>query len=269
MSTKIRRFASSSYPNLAFKASLCGNDLIVKYLALFICLFQATIMMSQTASSAPQCVSSSDEVVAARITSDIQLDAAHPAKDWTGVTPISFCSDWAGKNPDAARLTTVRVLWSPRTLFLRFECKYRDVTVFPDADPNGRRDHLWDRDVAEAFLQPEPSKQRYYKEFEVAPNGFWIDLEISPQPPTDLKSGLKRSVWLDKESHSWAAELAIPMKSLTANFDPEAVWHANFYRVEGANEPRAYLAWRPTNTPQPNFHVPSAFGKLRFARNQK
>jgi alpha-galactosidase len=39
----------------------------------------------------------------------------------------------------------------------------------------------------------------------------------------------------------------------------------NFYRVEGPQEPRAYLAWRPTKTPQPNFHVPSAFGKLRFA----
>jgi len=55
------------------------------------------------------------------------------------------------------------------------------------------------------------------------------------------------------------------MNALTQNFDPKVVWRVNFYRVEGPQEPRAYLAWRPTKTPQPNFHVPSAFGKLRFA----
>ena len=45
---------------------------------------------------------------------------------------------------------------------------------------------------------------------------------------------------------------------------PAAEWRVNFFRVEGAREPRFYSAWRATNTPQPNFHVPEAFGKLRF-----
>jgi hypothetical protein len=60
------------------------------------------------------------------------------------------------------------------------------------------------------------------------------------------------------------AELAIPIKALTPNFDPKAVWRANFYRIEGIKEPRTYMAWQATGTPQPNFHVPSAFGSLRF-----
>jgi alpha-galactosidase len=42
------------------------------------------------------------------------------------------------------------------------------------------------------------------------------------------------------------------------------VWRVNFFRVEGAAEPRFYSAWRPTNTPKPNFHVPEAFGALVF-----
>src|SRR5207237_4400193 len=95
---------------------------------------------------------------------------------------VSFCSDWQGKNPDPALDTEVRVLWSSSTLYLRFACRYRELHVFNDADPNGRRDHLWERDVAEAFLQPDPSRPRYYKEFEIAPNGFWIDLDVSPMP---------------------------------------------------------------------------------------
>jgi len=205
------------------------------------------------------------EIVAAYVAQEITLNASHSAPEWKNARPVVFCSDWQGKNPDPGRETTVRVLWSPRSLYLRFECRYRELYVFEDAQPNGRRDQLWDRDVAEAFLQPDPSRARFYKEFEVSPNGMWIDLDISPNGLADLKSGLQRSVFLDEKSHVWAAELAIPLKAVTANFDPNAVWRANFYRIEGTKEPRTYLAWQPTGTPQPNFHVPGAFGKLRFA----
>jgi hypothetical protein len=31
--------------------------------------------------------------------------------------------------------------------------------------------------------------------------------------------------------------------------------------MEGKS-PRKYLAWSPTRTPKPDFHVPSAFGRL-------
>jgi hypothetical protein len=55
------------------------------------------------------------------------------------------------------------------------------------------------------------------------------------------------------------------MKCLVARFDPMAKWKVNFYRVEGAAEPRFYSAWRPTGTTVPNFHVPEAFGSLTFA----
>ena len=167
-------------------------------------------------------------------------------------------------HPDLERQTEVRVLWTPTMLYMRFQCRYREVFTFDDSEPSGRRDHLWDRDVAEAFLQPDPSRPRHYREFEVSPNGMWIDLDIFPGGLSDLQSGLTRSLWLDREAHKWMAEMAIPMKALTGCFDPAAVWRANFYRVEGPQEPRFYSAWRPTETLQPNFHVPSRFGSLRF-----
>ncbi|MGH9498147.1 MAG: carbohydrate-binding family 9-like protein [Terriglobales bacterium] len=197
---------------------------------------------------------------------EIALNAAHPSKEWRRAAAARFSSDWQGASPDPQRETSIRVLWSERTLYLRFECRYRTLYVFEDSDPNGRRDQLWDRDVAEAFLQPDPSHEHFYKEFEVSPNGMWIDLDISPGGRSDLKSGLRRSVFLDQKSHTWSAELAIPIRALTREFDPGKVWRANFYRVEGRKEPRSYLAWQPTRTPQPNFHVPAAFGRLRFGR---
>ena len=228
-------------------------------------LLSPVLVMSQKEAKS-QCSSGATEIVAWATTQEVSLDARHPSADWQNATPVRFCTDWQGKNADPARETQVRALWSPQTLYLRFECRYRELHVFTDSEAGGRRNHLWDRDVAEAFLQPDPSRQRYYKEFEVSPNGMWIDLNITPGPLANLESGMQRSVWLDERAHTWAAELAIPLNSLTAHFDPGHVWRVNFYRVEGKQEPRFYSAWQPTHTPEPNFHVPRAFGKMRFGR---
>ncbi|MGH9502001.1 MAG: carbohydrate-binding family 9-like protein [Terriglobales bacterium] len=227
-------------------------------------LLSSIAMMSQSAPP-PGCAATTSEIVAAFVAGEISLDARHPATEWSSAQPVTFCSDWQGNDPDPRLETSVRVLWSGQTLYLRFECRYRDLYLFEDSDSNGRRDHLWDRDVAEAFLQPDPTREHYYREFEVSPNGMWIDLDIFPGGLADLRSGLKKSVFLDEKEKRWTAELAIPLRALTSNFDPQAIWRANFYRIEGKEEPRTYLAWRPTGTAKPNFHVPAAFGRLRFA----
>jgi alpha-galactosidase len=222
-------------------------------------------------------VSKSHTITAHRFSNPIELDARNPSPEWRLADPIRFASDWQGKNPDPAFETEVRALWSPETFYLLFVCRYQELFVFEDSDPNGRRGQLWDRDVAEAFLQPpdsvikssrhSTSTSRYrafYKEFEVAPNGMWLDLDISPSGAADLRSGLARSVHVDEEKKVWSAELAIPMRSLSANFDPTQEWRANFFRVEGKAEPRRYMAWQATNTPQPDFHVAEAFGIIVF-----
>jgi alpha-galactosidase len=225
-------------------------------------VLSSSLLMSQE--KAKDCSMGVDTITAVKIAHEIALDARHPATEWSAAEAVSFCADWQGKNADPGRQTSVRALWTPQTLYLRFECRYRELFVFDDSEANGRRDQLWDRDVAETFLQPDPSRARYYREFEVAPNGMWIDLDIFPEGRQDLESGMTRSVWLDREAHVWAAELAIPLRALTAQFDPAAEWRVNFYRVEGPREPRLYSAWRATGTPAPNFHVPDAFGRMRF-----
>jgi Carbohydrate family 9 binding domain-like len=199
---------------------------------------------------------------AAAFTGSIDSEGFPPASVWSVATSIRFNTDWQGQNEDPKRQTEVRLLWTPATLYLQFIARYRVITVFDDADANGRRDKLWDRDVVECFLQPDPSDALHYYEFEVSPNGYWIDLDISHGQLGDLKSDLQRRVHIDK--HTWTAELAIPMRSLVQNFDPGAIWRVNFFRVEGPVEPRFYSAWQPTDTPQPNFHVPERFGYLKF-----
>jgi alpha-galactosidase len=233
-----------------------------------------------------------DTIVARRIDHSLSLDARNPAEAWQSTESVTFSTDWRGNNAEPALETKIQVLWfrpaEPRqktmgsiqpgaedrlaALYFRLECRYRELFVFEDSEPNGRRDHLWDRDVAEVFLQPrhlEPpvdpeQAATSYSEFEVAPNGMWIDLDIFPSGRRDLNSGLTCSVNVEAERKIWMAELGIPLRAVTANFDPNIAWRVNFYRIEGRCEPRSYLAWQPTGTEEPNFHVPRAFGFLRF-----
>jgi len=201
---------------------------------------------------------------AVRMTGAADAEGFPPERAWDTSPPVCFSADWQGKNADAQRETRVRLLWNEEFLFLRFDARYRSITVFGDAEPSGRRDGLWDRDVCEVFLQPPCSNAGCYKEIEVAPNGFWIDLEIAPGEKRDLQSALRRRVNIDEAQRQWHAVLALPMRSLVAPFEIPTVWRVNFFRVEGAAETRFYSAWRPTNTPVPNFHVPEAFGALVF-----
>jgi alpha-galactosidase len=206
---------------------------------------------------------SGDTVTALRLVRATDAEGFPAEAAWAVAPPLRFSADWQGLHADPERETEVRVLWTPEHLYLRFAARYRSITVFPDADARGWRDHLWERDVCEVFLQSDPAHAGY-KEFEVSPNGFWIDLDIAPGEKRDLQSGLRRRVKIDEADRRWRAVLDLPMKSLTQRFDAGATWRVNFFRVEGAAEPRFYSAWQPTRTPQPNFHVPEAFGKLAF-----
>jgi alpha-galactosidase len=209
---------------------------------------------------------SSAEVIAVRLRQPADASGFPVEEEWQRAEPVSFCHDWQGKNEDPQRSTEIRVLWSDDHLYIRFRCRYRAIYVFLNADPNGRRDQLWDRDVAEVFLQPDRFDQKYYKEFEVSPNGQWLDLDITPQGLRHITSGMRSNVALDEARRLWTADVAIPITAMTSDFDPEQGWRVNFFRCEGIDPERLYSAWQPTETEKPNFHVTQKFGILRFGQ---
>jgi len=204
------------------------------------------------------------EVIAVRFSQPAGANGFPLEEDWARAEAVAFCHDWQGQNQDPQRQTAVRLLWTERDLYVQFRCCYRSIYVFEDAGASRRRDRLWDRDVAEAFLQPDRFGEKYYREFEVSPNGLWLDLEITPQGLSHINSGMRSAVVVDDGNRTWTADLAIPIGALAPDFDPVDCWRVNFFRCEGVDSQRFYSAWQPTNTPDPNFHVPEVFGKLRF-----
>jgi hypothetical protein len=151
---------------------------------------------------------------------------------------------------------------------VRFVGKQQEpLTVADHPNTDKKTIGLWDRDVCEIFLAPDPAKPCRYFEFEAAPNGEWIDLGIEVRPDGretdwDYASGFTTAAKIEGERLlvgmriPWSESLPKPRRG--------DVWRVNVFRCVGPEAPERYLAWQPTRTPEPNFHVPEVFGVLRF-----
>ena len=100
-------------------------------------------------------------------------------------------------------------------------------------------------------------------------NGIMLRLtkmkEFTPQGLRHIASGMRSQVEVDESARVWGAVLAVPFAAIVGRFDPAQPWRVNFFRCEGLDPQRYYSSWQPTETEQPNFHVPQKFGWLRFA----
>lgn len=192
---------------------------------------------------------------------------------WSKANTIVVDQYWSGKAAPNGRHFSARLLWSKTALYVRFDAVQTEplvVSLTPDLTK--KTVGLWDRDVCEIFIAPDRSKPNKYFEFEIAPTGEWIDLGIEVTPDGrktdwDYASKLTSAVRVEKDKVVMA--IKIPFASLGKTPKPGDVWLGNLFRCVGTGETRGYLAWRPTMTPEPAFHVPSAFGKLQFEKSGK
>ncbi len=182
------------------------------------------------------------------------------------------------KTIDYPRLKTeVRAFWTDQYLYLLFICPYETLNVFLPSQNDRPRPGLWDRDVVEMFLGDDWDNIGRYREFEVAPTGDWIDLDIRFDLKTlgskgnrNWRSGFRTSARIDKEAGIWYAGAQIPLKAVTSQtVTPGTRWRANLYRIagQGPDSQRQFLCWQPTCAPgrDPN-HVPENFGTLIFEK---
>ena len=226
-------------------------------------------------------VSADDMAVARRARVEVHASDLDHA-EWGRAQPILLTRYWSGAEAPAYRHAEVRVLWTGEALSVRFACRQAEPLVVSEAPRTDEKTiGLWERDVCEVFLAPDPARPERYFEFEAAPTGEWLDLAL-----TWRGAGVRDTEWEFRSGMTTAARvedgkitiaLCIPWAGLrreasssrAGGGDPGAPtkgerWRVNFYRCVGAGEGRGYLAWRPTETPEPGFHVPHKFGWLLF-----
>ncbi|HEY0428930.1 MAG TPA: carbohydrate-binding family 9-like protein [Pyrinomonadaceae bacterium] len=188
---------------------------------------------------------------------------------WQTAEEISIEKYWSGENAPAGRHAKARLLWSETALYIRFEANQTEPLIISDAPNLETKIHgLWDRDVCEIFVAPDNRETQKYFEFEIAPSGEWIDLAIHKLPDKretdyDYDSKMETAARIEKDKILMA--IKINWKAFGKTPQTNDVWLGNLFRCVGEGETRGYLAWRPTKTEKPNFHVTEAFGEFQFA----
>jgi alpha-galactosidase len=174
--------------------------------------------------------------------------------------------------PQAA--TEIAALWTAHYVYFAYRCQYTTLNTYELKDPDKDYWKLWDRDVVEVFLNPQPEHLRHYYEFEVAPNNLWIDLEIDldkkPFGNAQWDSGFEHATRIDEKKHMWTCEMRIPV-SAVAGTQPLAAgseWRANFFRADGPGDDtqRRFLSWSLVHNDTNSFHAPWSFGVIRFEK---
>ena len=168
--------------------------------------------------------------------------------------------------PVALPATLVRSEWDSDHLYLSFRCPWFKLHLKPHPVTDKKTDHLWDWDVAEAFIGTDYHNIARYKEFQVSPQGEFVDLDIDrdhpeTQPGVAWVSGFTVAARIDPDQRIWTGEMKIPFRSLGIEKpEPGLTMRLGLFRIEGPEPNRTYIAWRPTGSE--TFHVPEAFGTL-------
>lgn len=210
---------------------------------------------------------------------DSQIQARHTLNEiavsdfgnpeWAHAEVVRIDRYWSGELAPESRHAEARLLWSRAALHIRFVCHQAEPLVVSDKPQTEKKTMgLWDRDVAEIFVAPDPRMVEKYLEFEVAPTGEWLDVAI------DLTSGTRESDWKFNSHMTTASRIEkdrvtmamrIPWNHWIHQPEQGERWRVNLFRCVGKDPNRGYLSWQPTRTPEPLFHVPAAFGLLVFA----
>jgi hypothetical protein len=206
-------------------------------------------------------------IISHRIRADFDLAADPDAKQWKGVRGV-FAEKGPMEQEAPGHRTEIRSRWTDGNLYFLFICPYEKLHLKPDPVTDAETNHLWDWDVAEVFIGSDFQHIGRYKEFEVSPQGEWVDLDIDRdfvQPEGGIKwnSGFTSKTRVDAGKKIWYAEMKIPFAAIDKRKPAEGVeYRINLYRCQGADPGRVYIAWQPTG--KHSFHVPEKFGRMKL-----
>lgn len=200
---------------------------------------------------------------------DIPLNTDPQAPFWQAAQSVSMDADTHG-TPVPGYRSQISSRWSQRNLYFLFVCPYEQLNLKADPKITTETNELWNWDVAEVFIGANFKDIQHYKEFELSPQGEWLDLDINLHNPHHesgwtWNSGFEVSARIDREHHVWYGAMKIPYSAI----DPRPagagnLLRANFFRSQGRGPNRHQITWQPPMAD--TFHVPERFGLLKLVR---
>ena len=211
---------------------------------------------------------SNEKIIEARhIATDLQVGDMKSA-EWNRAQPVRIDHYWSGEPAPPSRHCEARILWSSKALHVRFVAGQAEPLVVSSAPQTAKKTMgLWDRDVCEIFIAPDPNVMERYFEFEAAPTGEWLDVAIhwtaeKRESDWEFQSHMTTAAQVERDRITIA--MRIPWNHWIHEPNKDERWRVNLFRCVGSDPNRGYLAWQPTLSKEANFHVPQVFGWLVF-----
>jgi hypothetical protein len=202
-----------------------------------------------------------------RAASDVAPDTDPHSELWRNSPRVLASLDAQGK-PVGRYATEVRSRWTADNLYFLFTCPYEELYLKPNPVTAAETNQLWNWDVAEVFLGSDFKDIRRYKEFEISPQGEWIDLDVDLHKPHHedgwvWNSGFQVAARIDRAAKIWYGAMRIPFRAIAPV--PPGIgmeFRMNLFRSEGPATNHREIAWQPPMSA--TFHVPERFGLLRL-----
>jgi hypothetical protein len=197
---------------------------------------------------------------------EFELSPDPNSESWLKAPRVVVNRDKGGE-PIPGPAMEIRSRWTRQNLYLLYICPYDELNLKPDPDPATETPRLWNWDVAEAFIGSDFEHIGRYREFQVSPQGEWVDLAIdrdNPKGQEGMKwnSGYTVRARIDATAKVWYGAMRIPFAAIDTRVPEEGrELRIGLFRIAGATTKKHY-AWQPTG--QDTFHVPQAFGTLRL-----
>jgi Carbohydrate family 9 binding domain-like len=206
-----------------------------------------------------------------KATEDVALDTNPASVFWTQAAAIYADRDKNDQVLPGYR-TEIRSRWTANNLYFLFSCPYEELFLRPNPSTATETNELWNWDVAEVFIGSDFKNIRRYREFEISPQGEWLDLDIDLTKPHHgegwtWNSGFQVMARIDDQTKIWYGAMKIPWAALDGT-PPSAgkTLRINFFRGQGPRSNRKEIAWQPTMSE--TFHVPERFGVLQLVAHR-
>jgi hypothetical protein len=202
---------------------------------------------------------------------NVSLDTNPQSEFWRGALPVYADADAHGKLVPNHR-TEVRSRWTKDSLYLLYVCPYEELYLKPSPNAVTETNELWNWDVAELFIGSDFQNIKRYKEFEVSPQGEWVDLDIDLSLPHHedgwiWNSGFQVAARIDRSAKIWYGAMRIPFSAIDQR-GPETgnIFRANLFRSQGPPERQKSIAWKAPM--RDTFHTPERFGQLELVKEK-
>ncbi|KAJ1718997.1 hypothetical protein LPJ53_006156 [Coemansia erecta] len=191
-------------------------------------------------------------------------------------TSFTYNTGIPAKDPTCP-LTKVTICYTPTQLHLDFEA-YNETNFYFDSKQK-TNDGIWAYEVVEAFISKGSDDPQTYFEYEVNPNNVTYNAIV--YNPSRVRAtgtpfehayitdpfgdGFAVNTVLDKKKSVWKSTNVIPLGLFNGENPKGSTWRMNFFRT--VTSPKKYpdqqlCGWK--NTHEANFHITSAFGKVKF-----